>query len=98
MENYGSFEYTRKVLEGLDQKVRQEVEKLGGNVHLVKLMDDLKNWKWVLNTKSIIKGPTLEFKGAHLLFYLFFVFLDLLEVQNLHSSKLPPKYFVKRFW
>ena len=45
LENYGSFEYTRKVLEGLDQKVRQEVEKLGGNVHLVKLMDDLKNWK-----------------------------------------------------
>ena len=45
LEKYGSFAYTLQTLEELDQKVRQEVEKLGGNVHLIKLMDDLKNWK-----------------------------------------------------
>ena len=45
LEKYGSFAYTLQILEELDQKVRQEVEKLGGNVHLIKLMDDLKNWK-----------------------------------------------------
>ena len=45
LEKYGSFAYTLQVLEDLDQKVREEVEKLGGNVHLIKLMDDLKNWK-----------------------------------------------------
>ena len=45
LEKYGSFTYTLQTLEDLDQKVRQEVEKLGGNVHLIKLMDDLKNWK-----------------------------------------------------
>ena len=45
LEKYGSFTYTLQTLEDLDQKVRQEVEKLGGNVHLITLMDDLKNWK-----------------------------------------------------
>ena len=45
LEKYGSFTYTLQTLEDLDQKVRQEVEKLGGNAHLIKLMDELKNWK-----------------------------------------------------
>ena len=45
LEKYGSFTYTLQTLEDLDQKVRQEVEKLGGNAHLMKLMDELKNWK-----------------------------------------------------
>jgi geranylgeranyl diphosphate synthase type 3 len=44
LEKYGSFKYTLQVLEDLDQKVRQEVDKLGGNVHLIALMDELKNW------------------------------------------------------
>jgi len=32
-------------MDELDQKVRQEIDKLGGNVHLIALMDELKNWK-----------------------------------------------------
>ena len=75
-------------MEGLDQKVRQEVEKLGGNVHLVKLMDDLKNWKWVLYTRDIIKVPTLEFKGAHHLFYLVKILIDTKsEIIEVYCSK-----------
>ena len=45
LDKYGSFAYSRQRLEELDQKVREEVAKLGGNAHLIKLMDDLKNWK-----------------------------------------------------
>ena len=45
LEKYGSFKYTVQVMEELDQKVRQEIAKLGGNAHLIALMDELKNWK-----------------------------------------------------
>ena len=45
LKETGSFKYTLDKLEELDTKVRSEVAKLGGNVHLIALMDDLKNWK-----------------------------------------------------
>ena len=45
LEKYGSFDYTVQVLEDLDQKVRVEVAKLGGNDQLIGLMDYLKNWQ-----------------------------------------------------
>ena len=45
LEKTGSFKYTLDVLEELDSKVRSEIEKLGGNVHLIALMDELNNWK-----------------------------------------------------
>ena len=45
LENFGSFQYTLDTLEQLDTRVRAEVAKLGGNVHLIALMDELKNWK-----------------------------------------------------
>jgi hypothetical protein len=31
-------------MEELDQKLRVEIEKLGGNVFLLALLDELKNW------------------------------------------------------
>ena len=31
-------------MEDLDSKIRVEIEKLGGNVYLVALLDELKNW------------------------------------------------------
>ena len=45
LEKFGSFKYTLQIMDELDQKVRQEIDKLGGNVHLIALMDELKNWK-----------------------------------------------------
>eukprot|EP00093_Oithona_nana_P010942 10942.XXX_250439_251362_1 [CDS] Oithona nana genome sequencing. len=45
LDKYGSFKYTLQVMEELDQKVRQEIAKLGGNSNLIALMDELKNWK-----------------------------------------------------
>ncbi|XP_070156059.1 terpene synthase-like [Polyergus mexicanus] len=43
LEKFGSFEYTKSVLEELDLKARAEIERLGGNPLLVKLLDELKN-------------------------------------------------------
>ncbi|XP_011303192.1 geranylgeranyl pyrophosphate synthase isoform X2 [Fopius arisanus] len=45
LEKFGSFAYTRTVLEELDRKARDEVERLGGNPLLVKVLDDLLNWR-----------------------------------------------------
>ncbi|XP_013774294.2 geranylgeranyl pyrophosphate synthase-like [Limulus polyphemus] len=44
MEKFGSFEYTRKTLEELDREARVEVERLGGNPHLIVVLDELKTW------------------------------------------------------
>ncbi|XP_070156205.1 terpene synthase-like [Polyergus mexicanus] len=43
LEKFGSFEYTKSVLEELDLKARAEIERLGGNPLLVKLLDELKS-------------------------------------------------------
>ena len=48
IEKEGSFEYTKEVLENLDKQIRDEVSKLGGNIFLEKLMDELKNWIWFI--------------------------------------------------
>ncbi|CAL7936110.1 unnamed protein product [Xylocopa violacea] len=45
LEKFGSFAYTRTVLEELDKKARDEVERLGGNPLLLKVLDDLLSWK-----------------------------------------------------
>ncbi|KAK1118956.1 Geranylgeranyl pyrophosphate synthase, variant 2 [Melipona bicolor] len=45
LEKFGSFAYTRTVLEELDKKARNEVQRLGGNPLLVRLLDELINWK-----------------------------------------------------
>lgn len=45
LDKYGSFAYSRERLEKLDKEIREKVANLGGNDFLIKLMDDLKNWK-----------------------------------------------------
>lgn len=40
-----SLEATIEYMEELDGQVRAEIVKLGGNSHLIALMDELKNWK-----------------------------------------------------
>lgn len=44
LETMGSFAYTKKVLEQLDQDIRREIQGYGGNEALLKLLDELKNW------------------------------------------------------
>ncbi len=43
----GSFAYTKKVLEDLDQNIRNEIQGYGGNEPLIKLLDELKNWSTI---------------------------------------------------
>lgn len=45
LEKFGSFAYTRNVLEELDKKARDEVQRLGGNPLLVEVLDELMSWK-----------------------------------------------------
>ncbi|XP_046654709.1 geranylgeranyl pyrophosphate synthase-like isoform X1 [Daphnia pulicaria] len=44
LEKFGSFEYTRQTLIQLDLDARREIEKLGGNPILERVLDELKNW------------------------------------------------------
>ncbi|XP_025269868.1 geranylgeranyl pyrophosphate synthase-like [Camponotus floridanus] len=44
LEKFGSLKYTRSVLEELELKVRAEIDRLGGNPFLIKILDELKNW------------------------------------------------------
>lgn len=53
LERFGSFKYTRNVLEELDSTARAEIERLGGNPLLVRILDELKNW----DTKDAPKDP-----------------------------------------
>ncbi|XP_020295959.1 geranylgeranyl pyrophosphate synthase isoform X2 [Pseudomyrmex gracilis] len=53
LEKFGSFKYTEEVLLDLDAKARAEIERLGGNPLLVKILDELKNW----DTKEVPKNP-----------------------------------------
>jgi len=45
LEASGSFEYTRHVLESLDRAICSEVERLGGNSIVTRVMEELRNWK-----------------------------------------------------
>ncbi|CAK9833325.1 Terpene synthase [Anthophora retusa] len=45
LEKFGSFAYTRAVLEELDKKARDEVQRLGGNPLLIEVLDELMSWK-----------------------------------------------------
>ncbi|KAK2717722.1 terpene synthase-like isoform X1 [Artemia franciscana] len=44
LEKFGSLEYTRKTMMGLDDSARCEIKRLGGNPDLQKLLDELKTW------------------------------------------------------
>ncbi|XP_071643917.1 terpene synthase-like [Temnothorax longispinosus] len=43
LEELGSLKYTRNTLETLDKKIRREIERLGGNPGLVKMLDEFRN-------------------------------------------------------
>uniref|UniRef100_A0A8D8SW18 Geranylgeranyl pyrophosphate synthase n=2 Tax=Cacopsylla melanoneura TaxID=428564 RepID=A0A8D8SW18_9HEMI len=44
LDKFGSFEYTREILKGLDVSARTEVERLGGNPLLEAILDELLTW------------------------------------------------------
>lgn len=44
LTTFGSFEYTKKVLADLDKQAINEVERLGGNPYLTKILDGLRTW------------------------------------------------------
>lgn len=56
LEKFGSFKYTRNVLEELDSTARAEIERLGGNPLLVKILDELKNWDMKDAPKDLLTG------------------------------------------
>lgn len=43
LESYGSFKYTRDVLDKMEKEINTEMDRLGGNPSLKSLMDDFKN-------------------------------------------------------
>ena len=45
LESSGAFKYTRTVLETLDKAICSEVDRLGGNMIITTVMDELRNWK-----------------------------------------------------
>ncbi|KAL4142890.1 hypothetical protein QTP88_005283 [Uroleucon formosanum] len=52
LDTYGSFEHTRKVLTQLDADARKEVENLGGNPLMIKILDGLRNWSYNFDEKT----------------------------------------------
>ncbi|GLV42038.1 quemao [Carabus blaptoides fortunei] len=42
---YGSFKYTSQILNDLDREAREEVKKLGGNLYMEKILDELLTWR-----------------------------------------------------
>lgn len=45
LEKFGSFVYTRNVLNDLNKQARDEIQRLGGNPFLVSVLDELLSWK-----------------------------------------------------
>jgi len=45
LEKFGSFAYTRETLRQLEAEANAEIQQLGGNPHLEKVMEELKNWE-----------------------------------------------------
>ncbi|KAH0951841.1 hypothetical protein HN011_000126 [Eciton burchellii] len=43
LEEYGSFKYTRKVLDNLEAKTRSEIDRLGGNPILINILNNIKS-------------------------------------------------------
>lgn len=44
LEKFGSFAYTRTVLEELNMKAKDEIQRLGGNPILLTYLDESMNW------------------------------------------------------
>ncbi|XP_071564884.1 terpene synthase-like [Temnothorax nylanderi] len=51
LERFGSLKYTRNVLKELDSTARAEIERLGGNPLLVKILDELENWDTIIKKR-----------------------------------------------
>ena len=69
LEKFGSFEYTRQTLIQLDLDARREIEKLGGNPILERVLDELKNW-WdcwdsIKKTEGSRRNATLIASGIY---------------------------------
>jgi len=45
LKQYGSLAYTKNVLEELNAKARAEIDRLGGNPFLIKILDDSEEMK-----------------------------------------------------
>nr|CAD7599386.1 unnamed protein product [Timema genevievae] len=54
LERFGSFAYTRNILQELDTDAREEIAKLGGNPLLEDILDQLLNWK---GAGDVVKTP-----------------------------------------
>lgn len=44
LEEAGSFDYTREVMRGLDREITGEIERLGGNPVISRVMAELRDW------------------------------------------------------
>ena len=44
LEQAGSFEYTKTVMRELDSEICREIERLGGNSVISKVMTELRDW------------------------------------------------------
>ena len=44
LEEAGSFDYTREVMRGLDKEITGEIERLGGNPVISRVMAELRDW------------------------------------------------------
>ncbi|KAK8725345.1 hypothetical protein OTU49_010822 [Cherax quadricarinatus] len=45
LEKFGSLQHTKETLITLEGEAREEIRRLGGNPHLEKVMDELRNWE-----------------------------------------------------
>ncbi|XP_046392536.1 geranylgeranyl pyrophosphate synthase isoform X1 [Ischnura elegans] len=52
MDRYGSFAYTRQLLEQLDSEAREEISRLGSNPLMEAVMDEVGNWRETANGLS----------------------------------------------
>ena len=44
LEDAGSFDYTRDVMRGLDAEICEEITRLGGNLVITRVMEELRDW------------------------------------------------------
>ncbi|XP_047487880.1 geranylgeranyl pyrophosphate synthase-like [Penaeus chinensis] len=45
LEKFGSLEHTKETMKKLEAEAREEITRLGGNPHLERVLDELRNWE-----------------------------------------------------
>lgn len=45
LEKFGSLEYAKETMRKLESEARDEITRLGGNPHLERVLDELRNWE-----------------------------------------------------